>query len=206
LPIFNALPLDNSRSIKEQSLMRTSITRTCLAVLAILFTTSACMAQDMAEDDERPVREPDIFYVPTPYAVVDAMLEVANVGPDDLVYDLGSGDGRIVIAAARDHGARGIGIDIDPQRTREARENAERENVTDLVSFRTADLFETDFSDATVVTLYLLTDLNLRLRPKLLSELRSGTRVVSHAFSMGDWEPEEVLNVDGSTVYYWVIP
>jgi ubiquinone/menaquinone biosynthesis C-methylase UbiE len=184
--------------------MWSSLTRSYAIALTLVFTIPACFAQN--EDDERPVREPDIFYVPTPYEVVDAMLKVANVTDSDLVYDLGSGDGRIVIAAARDYSARGIGIDIDPQRTREARTNAEKENVADKVTFVTADIFETDFSNATVVTLYLLTELNLRLKPKLLSELKPGTRVVSHAFSMGDWEPVETLEINGTYVYYWIVP
>jgi SAM-dependent methyltransferase len=153
-----------------------------------------------------PNREPDVVYVPTPQPVVEEMLRIANVQADDLVYDLGSGDGRIVITAAQQVGARGIGIDIDPQRIREANENAEQAGVTDRVEFRQEDLFETDFSDATVVTLYLLPELNLRLRPRLLEELQPGTRIVSHAFDMGDWEPDQVVRVDGQTIYYWVVP
>ena len=147
-----------------------------------------------------------MVYVPTPQPVVEEMLRIANVQSDDLVYDLGSGDGRIVITAAQQVGARGIGIDIDPQRIREANENAEQAGVTDRVEFRQEDLFETDFSDATVVTLYLLPELNLRLRPRLLEELQPGTRIVSHAFDMGDWEPDQVVRVDGQTIYYWVVP
>jgi ribosomal protein L11 methylase PrmA len=138
--------------------------------------------------------------------VVEEMLQLANVTNEDLVYDLGSGDGRIVIAAAQKRGARGIGIDIDPQRVREARENAQRAGVSDRVEFRQQDLFQTDFSDATVVTLYLLPRLNRQLRPRLLSQLKPGTRIVSHAFDMGDWKPEKVVQVDGRTVYYWVVP
>jgi SAM-dependent methyltransferase len=155
---------------------------------------------------EAPTRSPDVVYVPTPTAVVDEMLRLADVKSTDLVYDLGSGDGRIVIAAAQQRGARGIGIDIDPQRIREAKENAQKAGVSDRVEFRQQDLFQTDFSDATVVTLYLLPELNIRLRPKLLRELKPGTRIVSHAFDMGDWKPEQVVEVDGRTVYYWVVP
>ncbi|MBL1177799.1 MAG: class I SAM-dependent methyltransferase [Pantanalinema sp. GBBB05] len=155
---------------------------------------------------EAPTRSPDVVYVPTPTAVVNEMLRLANVQSDDVVYDLGSGDGRIVITAAQERGARGIGIDINPQRIREANENAQKAGVTDRVQFRQADLFETDFRDATVVTLYLLPDLNLKLRPKLLRELKPGTRIVSHAFDMGDWKPEKVVEVEGRTVYYWVVP
>jgi SAM-dependent methyltransferase len=155
---------------------------------------------------EAPNRRPDVVYVPTPTAVVNEMLRLANVKSTDLVYDLGSGDGRIVIAAAKRRGARGVGIDIDPQRVQEANENAQKAGVSDRVQFRQQDLFQTDFSNASVVTLYLLPELNLRLRPKLLRELKPGTRVVSHAFDMGDWKPNKVVEVDGRTVYYWVVP
>jgi SAM-dependent methyltransferase len=155
---------------------------------------------------ESPTRRPDVIYVPTPRTVVEEMLRLADVQADDLVYDLGSGDGRIVIAAARDRGAHGVGIDIDPRRVREATENAKLAGVSDRVEFRQQDLFETDFSDATVVTLYLLPDLNLKLRPKILQELKPGTRIVSHSFDMGDWQPEQVVEVDGRTIYYWTVP
>ena len=154
---------------------------------------------------EAPTRRPDVIYVPTPQEVVDAMLDVAKVGPDDLVYDLGCGDGRIVVTAAKKFGARGIGIDIDPQRIKEANENVAAAGVGDKVEIRQADLFETDLSQASVVTLYLLSSLNLKLRPKLWKELKVGSRVVSHAFSMGDWEPEQTLDVNGRTVYFWTI-
>ena len=152
------------------------------------------------------LRSPDVIFVPTPNEVVTKMLEMARVTAKDIVYDLGCGDGRIVITAAQKHGARGVGIDIDPQRIREAQENASRGKVTDKVRFVQADLFEADISEATVVTLYLLTDLNLKLRPKLMSDLKPGTRVVSHAFAMGDWKPESSERVDGSSVYLWRIP
>ena len=150
-------------------------------------------------------RTPDVVYVPTPPKVVNAMLKAANVGPDDVLYDLGSGDGRIPIAAAQRWGTRGVGVDIDPRRIGEARSNAERARVTDKVTFIEGDLFETDLSDATVITLYLLPALNLRLRPTLL-ELEPGTRIVSHAFDMGDWEPERTFQVDGATVRLWTVP
>ena len=147
----------------------------------------------------------DVPYVPTPEPVVDKMLELAQVGPKDVVYDLGSGDGRIVIAAAK-KGARGVGIDIDPERIREAKRNASRAGVADRVEFREGNLFKADIRDATVVTLYLLTGVNRQLRPKLLGELKPGTRVVSHAFDMGDWQPVATERVGSSTVYYWVVP
>lgn len=155
---------------------------------------------------EAPTREPDVVYVPTPVPVVNEMLRLAKIQANDVIYDLGSGDGRIVIAAAQQAGARGIGIDINPERIREANENAKKAGVSDRVEFRQQDLFETDFSDATVVTLYLLPKLNVKLRPKLLRELKPGTRIVSHAFDMGDWKPDQVVDVEGKTVYYWVVP
>lgn len=148
----------------------------------------------------------DVPFVPTPEAVVETMLELAKVGPADVVYDLGSGDGRIVIAAAQKHGARGVGIDIDPQRIKEARDNAREAGVADRVEFRRGDLFKANLSEATVVTLYLLSSVNMQLRPKLLRELKPGTRIVSHAFDMGDWKPVESRKVAGTTVHYWVVP
>ncbi|MEA5570034.1 SAM-dependent methyltransferase [Calothrix sp. UHCC 0171] len=151
-------------------------------------------------------RTPDVVYVPTPQEVVDKMLEVAKVGKNDILYDLGSGDGRIPITAAKKFGTQGVGIDIDPERIKEANANAAKEGVTDKVKFLQQDLFKTDFSKATVVTLYLLPELNVRLRSQLFEQLKPGTRIVSHAFDMGDWKPEKTLNVNGKTVYYWTIP
>ena len=151
-------------------------------------------------------RTPDVIFVPTPNDVVNKMLELANVTAKDVVYDLGCGDGRIVITAAQRYGCRGVGIDIDPERIREATENVQKAKVTDKVKFIQGDLFEADISEATVVTLYLLTELNLKLRPKLMKDLRPGTRVVSHAFSMGDWKPERTELVNGASVYLWRIP
>ena len=154
-----------------------------------------------------PARDPDVIYVPTPQPVVEAMLDLAQVGPDDVLYDLGSGDGRIPVTAAKEFGIRAVGIDINPVRIREANANAEEAGVTDKVTFIEGDLFEANISEASVVTLYLLRSLNVKLRPKLLSELRPGTRIVSHAFDMADeWEPEETLQVDGSTIYLWTVP
>ena len=151
-------------------------------------------------------RSPDVIFVPTPNEVVDKMLEMAKVTAKDVVYDLGCGDGRIVITAAQKFGARSVGIDIDPKRIQEANANAKAAKVTDKVKFVEADLFESDISEATVVSLYLLTRLNEKLKPKLLKELRPGTRVVSHAFDMGDWKPEATAQVASSTVYLWRIP
>jgi SAM-dependent methyltransferase len=155
---------------------------------------------------QAPARTPDVVYVPTPQEVVDTMLKVAKVGKNDVLYDLGCGDGRIVITAARRFGARGVGIDIDPERIRDANANAKSAGVTGRVSFKQADLFETDFSEATVVSLYLLPSLNLKLRPKLWSDLKPGTRIVSHDFDMGDWEPRERIAVGSRMVYFWTIP
>ena len=165
-------------------------------------------------------RQPDVNYVPTPEEVVIEMLKMAQVTPNDIVYDLGCGDGRIVITAAKVFGARGIGVDIDPVRIKESNENARKAGVTNRVKFIEQDLFKTDISKATVVTLYLFPELNLRLRPKLLRELRPGTRIVSHEFDMEDWKPDNsgtVPNVDlyyepnipsrkDTHYYFWVVP
>ena len=156
--------------------------------------------------DKGATRGPDVIFVPTPNEVVDTMLKLAAVTKADTVYDLGCGDGRIVISAAQKYGAHGVGIDIDPQRVAEATENAKKAKVSDRVTIRRGDLFEADISGATVVTLYLLTALNLKLRPKLEKELKPGTRIVSHAFDMGDWKPEQQASVGGSSVYLWRIP
>jgi cyclopropane fatty-acyl-phospholipid synthase-like methyltransferase len=155
--------------------------------------------------------KPDVIYVPTPQQVVDTMLKVAKVTKADVIYDLGSGDGRIPITAARVYGARGVGIDIDPVRIAEANANAKDAGVTDRVTFRTADLFTSDISEATVVTLYLTPNLNTRLLSKLNAELKPGTRVVSHRFEMKDalgyeYPPQQKLLVEGSNVYLWTIP
>ncbi|WP_242058445.1 class I SAM-dependent methyltransferase [Microcoleus sp. FACHB-SPT15] len=154
--------------------------------------------------------KPDVPYVPTPNEVVARMLELANVTGDDILYDLGSGDGRIVITAAQKHGTRGTGIDINPELVQQSQANAQAANVADRVEFVQQDLFQTDLSDATVVTLYLLPDVNLKLRPKLLQELKPGTRIVSHDFDMGEWEPARVEQVQGPTrqhtIYHWVVP
>lgn len=155
---------------------------------------------------ERLAQARDVPYVPTPQHVVDEMLRMGQVDSEDLLYDLGSGDGRIVITAARNFGTRGVGIDIDPERIAESNANAKRAGVTELVRFEQGNLFEVDFSEATVVTLYLLPSVNLQLRPRLLNELQPGTRIVSHAFDMGEWQPQEQMDLDGYQIYYWVVP
>lgn len=167
---------------------------------------SMTYAQENATAPSGASRTPDVIFVPTPQEVVDAMLELAQVKKGDVLYDLGSGDGRIPVTAAKRYGVHAVGIDIDPQRIREANENARKAGVTNLVAFHNADLFTTDFSDANVVTLYLLRELNLKLRPKLLKELRPGSRIVSHAFDMGDWKPDEIRKVNGRTIYLWTVP
>jgi predicted O-methyltransferase YrrM len=166
--------------------------------------------QQSAPTVQAQEREADVPYVPTPNEVVDRMLQLANVTGDDTLYDLGSGDGRIVITAAQRYGTRGTGIDINPELVQQSQANAQSANVADRVDFVQQDLFQTDLSNATVVTLYLLPDINLKLRPKLLRELKPGTRIVSHDFDMGEWEPEQVVQVQGPnrqhTIYYWIVP
>jgi ribosomal protein L11 methylase PrmA len=169
-----------------------------LAVFAALAVALGAQAQTTP-------RTPDVGFVPTPEDVVAGMLRLANVKRSDVVYDLGSGDGRIVIQAAKRYGARGVGIDINPERIEEATHNARTAKVADRVRFLNQDLFESDLGEATVVTLYLLPRLNLKLRPKLLAELKPGTRVVSHGFDMGDWKPDRVAQIGPTTIYLWTI-
>jgi ribosomal protein L11 methylase PrmA len=175
-------------------------------VLVATMIVASIPGASVAFAQEAPTRRPDVIYVPTPEAVVEAMLQVANVGKNDIVYDLGCGDGRIPVTAAKKYGATGVGIDIDPQRIKEAKENVAKNNVGDKVTIVQGDLFEQDLSRATVVTLYLLPSLNVKLMPKLMRELKPGTRIVSHAFDMGDWKPEKELDVEGRKVYFWTIP
>jgi SAM-dependent methyltransferase len=188
--------------------------------LAVLLSVVSTMAQQPLKPLEK---KPEVPYVPTHEKVVAEMLKVAEVGKNDILYDLGSGDGRIVITAAKEFGTRGVGVDIDPARIREARDNAVKAGVADKVKFLQQDLFETDIREATVVTLYLLPEVNRRLRPKLFSDLKPGTRVVSHNHDMGGWAPLKTLNVhvpqehtifgtlnvrvlQKHTIYYWVVP
>jgi SAM-dependent methyltransferase len=168
---------------------------------------SACdntYADDASKTAGTATRKPDVIFVPTPEPVVKQMLTMAKVGPNDVVYDLGCGDGRIPIAAVRDFGAKSaVCIDIDPQRIKEARANVQRAGLGDRVEVRHADMFQVDTSPATVVTLYLLPTLNERLRPKLLKELPAGARIVSQSFDMGDWKPAQTAEVSGKSVYLW---
>lgn len=172
----------------------------------MVFSLLFCAAASPMQEQRAPRRAPDVHWEPTPEDVVAEMLRLARVTKDDIVYDLGCGDGRIVIAAARDFGARGVGIDIDPQRIRESLENAKAAGVTGRVRFVEDDLFEADIRQATVVTLFLWPNLNLKLQPKLLKELKPGTRVVSYIHDMGDWQPEKRLEIRGRPVYLWTIP
>jgi len=168
-------------------------------LMAVLIVPTCMYAQ------EEPPRRPDVIFVPTPEEVVDAMLQVANVTGNDVVYDLGCGDGRIPVAAASKYGARAVCIDIDPQRIKEANENVAKNKVGDRVRVMNADLFETDISEATVVTLYLLPSLNVKLIPTL-QKMKPGTRIVSHAFDMGGCRPEKEMDVTGRRVYFWTVP
>ncbi len=170
-----------------------------LAIAYLAFLTTATAETGL---DELPY----VPYVPTPEAVVDEMLEIAKVSVKDVVYDLGSGDGRIVIAAAKRFGARGVGIEINPDLVREATEDAGQAGVAHLVRFVEGDFFMADLHEATVITLYLLPEVNRQLLPKLLAELRPGTRIVSYKYDLGDWAPEKTVRVSRGTVYYWVVP
>ena len=178
-----------------------------LLPLAALVVSLSLAAPALPQAAARKTSQtPDVIFVPTPQDVVEQMLKMANVKPGDVLYDLGSGDGRIPITAAKKHGIRAVGIDIDPERIEEANANAKKAGVEKLVTFRQEDLFKTNFSDATVVTLYLLPDLNVKLRPRLLAELKPGTRVVSHQFDMGTWKPDRKVELNGRTIYLWTIP
>ena len=172
--------------------------KSCFLLLVLALSLTALLAQ------QKPLRMPDVLFLPTPQEVVDLMLKVANVGKGDVLYDLGCGDGRTVISAAK-LGARAIGIDINPERIKDSEENAAIQGMTGKVTFRLEDLFEADFKDATVITLYLLTWLNLKLLPTLW-QLKPGTRIVSHQFDMGDWKPEQTVELNGSKVYLWTVP
>lgn len=165
---------------------------------------ASATAQPVAVPEQTP--RPDIFFLGTPQPVVDAMLELADVKPGDVLYDLGSGDGRIPITAAKRYGIRAVGIEIDPELVAEARGNARKAGVAHLVSFVERDLFLADFGEASVVTLYLLDRINLQLRPKLLRDLAPGSRIVSHQFGMGDWRPEATRSIGRSDIHLWRVP
>jgi precorrin-6B methylase 2 len=188
-------------------LLRKTVPSSCL-LGAMLFATAA------AAQNAQPRREPDVPFVPTTEEAVAAMLKLADVKKTDVVYDLGCGDGRIVVAAAKIYGARAVGIDINPVRIGEANENVKKAGVEKLVRIEENDLFQADIHEATVVTLFLLSSVNLKLRPKLLQDLKPGTRVVSNTFEMGDWKPEKEFTVGSPDeesylshkLFLWIIP
>lgn len=163
------------------------------------------LATAFMQSQEAAAQDLDVPYVPTGQEVVNAMLELGKVSKNDVLYDLGCGDGRIVVTAAKKYGTKGTGVDIDPERIQEANANAREANVTDKVRFVEGNLFDVDLSEASVVTLYLLPSVNLKLRPKLL-QLKPGTRIVSHAFDMDDWKPDQTVQVGGSTIFLWTVP
>lgn len=175
-----------------------------LCALALAAATSGC------EPEAPASRRPDVPFEPTPHHVVAEMLKLARVAANDVVYDLGCGDGRIVIAAAKEHGARAVCVDIDPRRIRESRANAERAGVAERITFLTQDFFHSELADATVVTLFLWPDINQKLCPKLWRELKAGTRIVSYVHNMGHWRPFDQVNVEAAygprKVFLWVIP
>jgi SAM-dependent methyltransferase len=195
--------MKSNRKIRPTTAIAAAVAALAIAALA---WRSASPGSSQQESRQREDVHPEVPYVPTREDVMNEMFKMAKVTKDDLVYDLGSGDGRIVIAAAKQFGARGVGIDIDPQRIEESNENAKKAGVTDKVQFIEGDLFDAELSKATVVTLYLLPSVNLRLRPKLLKELKPGTRVVSHNYDMGDWKPDKQTQIGDHLVFLWVIP
>ena len=183
---------------------------TILFALGLAASAAGISCGDRPTSGQSSLRSPDVHYEPTSPEVVDIMLRMADIKPGEVVYDMGCGDGRIVITAVRDYGARGVCVDIDPKRIAESQENAREAGVTDQIRFLNQDLFVTDVSDASVVMLFLSSALNLKLRPKLLRELKPGARIVSHWHDMGDWKPQKTLRVQSSGreryIYLWTIP
>lgn len=180
-----------------------------------VFGLTGCTLERNFEDEQQESTsliqfsgtQANVTYVPTPQAVVDSMLKLAEVNNNDIVYDLGSGDGRIPITAVQKYNAcRAVGVEINPRLIQTSCNNAQKAGVSDRVDFQQQDLFETDLKQATVVTLYLLPNVNLKLRPKLLKELKAGTRIVSHSFGMGDWKPKQVIRANGANLYLWIVP
>ena len=172
-------------------------------VASAVGATAFLAAQPAALAQSKPL---DVPFVPTPQEVVDRMLELGKVDGQDYVIDLGSGDGRIPVTAAKRYGARAMGVDLNPKRIEEAEQNARENQVTDKVAFKNQDLFDTPIGEATVLTMYLLPRVNMQLRPRILAELAPGTHVVSHAFDMEDWEPDARESVGGRTIYLWIVP
>jgi len=177
-----------------------------LAMLAAASAIACPSGHNKAKPSAAELSESEALYLPTPQRVVDAMLRLANVGADDVLYDLGSGDGRIPITAARRYGIRAVGIELDARKIAEARCNARESGVEQRVKFRQADVFEADFREASVVTLFLFPEMNRRLRPRLRAELAPGTRIVSHRFDLGDWPPDRRAEIDGHAIFLWIVP
>jgi SAM-dependent methyltransferase len=193
--------------MKNRMFLRFYVILTCLFLALVFVSLPSQRAVSQVISNGQEKIKLDVPYEPSSEEVVRTMLEIAQVGKDDLVYDLGCGDGRIVIAAAQKAGARGVGVDLDPERIKESLGNARQANVANRVQFFQQDLFQTDIGKATVVMLYLWPEVNLKLRPKLLRELKPGTRVVSHSHNMGSWEPDQTITVpQGHNVYFWEIP
>jgi SAM-dependent methyltransferase len=181
------------------------VNRALSLILLLVFLPSLAAPGGLGQA-KAPLVRINAPFIPTPPEVVAAMLKLAHLTKEDTLYDLGCGDGRIVITAAREYGTHAIGIDIDPERIRESRENASRAEVTGLVDFLHRDFFDADLSQATVVTVYLLPEVNRELLPKLLRQLKPGTRIVSHAFDFGTWKPEQAIEVSGCKIYLWTVP
>ena len=193
--------------MKNRFFMHFYVSLTCLSLGLVFVSLPSQRAVSQIISDGQEKIKLDVPYEPSSEEVVRAMIEIAKVSKNDLVYDLGCGDGRLVIAAAQKAGARGVGVDLDPERIKESRENARKANVTDRVHFFQQDLFQTEIGKATVVMLYLWPEVNLKLRPKLFRELKPGTRVVSHSHDMGSWGHDQTIRTpDGHRVYFWVIP
>jgi len=191
---------DPKRDSQNEEFFMRWIKKSC--VLLVMLGVQLAFAQT-----ETATRKPDVIFVPTPHEVVEQMLKLAKVGPNDVVYDLGCGDGRLVVAAAKQFGARkAVGIDIDPERIEESTRSVKEAGVGDRVTIRQEDLFEADIREASVVTLYLLHSLNMKLRPKLWKDLKPGSRIVSQTFDMGDWKPDQEIEVEGRRVYLWTVP
>jgi precorrin-6B methylase 2 len=200
----------NQKTCSMGKLRTADMLRAVFYVLVFVGAMSGISCGEQPALAPSSLRAPDVHYEPTPPEVVDVMLRLANVKAGDVVYDLGCGDGRIVITAARDFGARGVCVDIDPQRIAESQENGRAAGVADQIRFLNQDLFVTDLSEATVVMLFLSPGLNLKARPKLLRELKPGARIVSHWHDMDDWKPQKTMRVTSNgrerPVYLWIIP
>lgn len=209
---WNVLPAHPSAGVSAAAYTRVVTWKLASELGPVLMTAAlyGCAAEMPPGRNPAAPAKLDVVFVATDLEIVHAMLTLANVTRDDVVYDLGCGDGRIVIAAAKEFGARGVGVDLDPQRIREAEANAARVGVADRVTFRVQDIFDTDIQPATVVTLFLSPELNARLRPKLTGQLKPGSRIVSHRYGIGDWVPERTVTLDvrgiRNHIFLWRLP